>query len=379
VDFDLSEEQKMFQQAVRDFAEKEITPLIDEAEENEKYPEEIFPKAGDLGYLCVRYSAKYGAAEAGKTGECIFNEELARVCVGICSGLMVQSGIGTSAVYDHGSEELKQRFLVPAIKGRKVGALGLTEPNAGSDAASLQATATKDGNNYILNGTKTFITNGTFADFITVPAWTDKTQKASQGISMLVLEKGTPGFSARKLNKMAFRSQEVAELSFENCPIPQENLVGEEGRGFVYVLKALAGGRLSHSSRSLGLARAAFEASMSYGQERVQFGQPIGKFQVNTFKLVDMAVELEAARWLMYHACWLFDNDKPYAKEAFISKLFASEMAVRIADTALQIHGGYGFVTESPIQRYSRDAKLFTITEGTSEVQRIAIGRELGI
>ena len=379
MDFELSEEQKMFREAIHQFAEKEIAPLVEEAEKTATFPIQLFPKMGSLGYLCLSYSPEYGAAGMGKVGECIAVEEVAYYAVGIAAGTMVQGGIGTAAINLHGSEDQKQKYLVPAIKGQKIAAFGLTEPNAGSDAAAIETTATRKDGKYILNGTKTFITNGSICDFVVAAAVTDKSKGARGGISLFVVESGTAGFSRSKLHKFCARSGEIAELSFEDCAVPEENLIGEEGRGFPYLMESLTGGRISHAARSLGLAHAAYDASLEYAQERVQFGQPIAKFQTNAFKLARMAMELEATRWLMYYAAWLYDQDKPHRKEAAMAKLFASEVATHITTEAMQIHGGYGLMEESVAQRYFRDSRMSPITEGTSEIQLLVISRELGI
>ncbi len=379
MDFELSEEHKMFQEAIRKFSEKEIAPLVDEAEKTATFPLQLFPQMGKLGYLCVRYPAKYGGAEMGKVGDCISVEEVAYQSVGICAGIMVQSGIGTTAVYTRGTEDQKQKYLVPAIKGEKIAAFGLTEPNAGSDAASIETTATKKNGKYILNGTKIFITNGNVCDFVIAATYTDKSKGARGGVSLFIVEKGTPGFNRAKIHKFCGRSGETGELSFEDCAIPEENLIGEEGKGFPYLMESLMGGRISHASRSLGLARAAYDATIKYAHERVQFGQPIYKFQVNAFKLARMALDIEAARWLIFYAAWLYDQNKPHIKEAAMAKLFASEVAVSVTTEAMQIHGGYGLTEESVIQRYFRDSRMSTITEGTSEIQQLVISRELGL
>lgn len=379
MNFELTEEQKMFQEAIRSFAEKEIAPLVDEAEKTSSFPVQLFPKMGTLGYLCVRYPTEYGGAGIGKIGDCVAVEEVAYHSVGIAAGIMVQSGVGTTAIYARGNEEQKQKYLVPAIRGHKIAAFGLTEPNAGSDAAAIETTATKKNGKYILNGTKIFITNGSFCDFVLVAAYTDKSKGARDGVSLLIADKDTPGFNRSRLHKFCARSGEVAELNFEDCAVPEENLVGEEGKGFRYLMESLTGGRISHASRSLGLARAAYDASLTYAQERVQFGQPIAKFQVNAFKLARMAMDIEAARWLIYYAAWLYDQDKPHVKEAAMAKLFASEVAIRVTTEALQIHGGFGLMEESVVQRYFRDARLATITEGTSEIQQLVISRGIGI
>jgi len=379
MEFELNEEQKMLREAVHSFAQKEIAPLVDEAEKTGMFPLHLFPKMGDLGYLCLSYSPEYGAAGMGKMGECIAVEEVAYYAVGIAAGTMVQGGIGTKAIYQRGSEEQKQKYLVPAIKGRKVASFGLTEPNAGSDAAAIQTTATKKNDGYVINGTKIFITNGPFCDFVTLAAVTDKDKGSRGGISLFIVEAGTPGFSRSKMHKFCARSGEVAELAFEDCEVPKESLIGEEGKGFIYVIESLTGGRISHAARSLGLARAAFDAALAYAKERVQFGQPIAKFQANSFKLARMAMEIEAARWLIYNAAWLYDQNKPHLREAAMAKLYASEVAIQVTTDCMQIHGGYGLMEESVAQRYFRDARLNTITEGTSEIQQLVISRELGI
>ena len=379
MDFEFSEEHKMLKEAIRDFTEKEIAPLIDEAEEKEKFPKELFPKMGELGYHCLGYPAEYGAGDMGLIGECVAIEELSRAAVGIASTLMAQSGIATSPILDHGTEEQKQKYLVPAIKGQKIGAFGLTEPNAGSDAAAIETTAVRKGDKYIINGNKTYITNGSICDFALVVALTDKNLGPSKGISAFIVDSNTPGFSSNKLHKFCVRSADTAELFFEDCAVPAENLVGEEGRGFIYVMECLDAGRITHSATSIGLAQAAFEASLDYAQQRVQFEQPIYKFQVNSFKLARMAMELEAARALMYRAASMYDKGIRRFNEAAMSKLFASEVAVRTTTEAMQIHGGVALMSDSPVQRYFRDSRRHTITEGTSEIQQIVISRGIGL
>ena len=379
MNFEFNEEQKMLKEAIRSFAEKEIAPLVDEAEKNKTFPVQLFPKMGDLGYLCLSYSPEYGGAGMGKIGDCIVTEEVAYYAVGIAAGTMVQAGIGTAAINRRGTEAQKQKYLVPAIKGRKIAAFGLTEPNVGSDAAAIEAIATKKNGKYILNGTKIFITNGTFSDFVVTAAVTDKSKGARGGISLIVVEANTPGFTRSKLHKFCACSGEVAELSFEDCAVPEENLIGEEGKGFATIMEVLTGGRITHAARSLGLARAAFDATLKYGNERVQFGQPVAKFQANAFKLARMTLEIEAARWLVYYAAWLYDQGKEHRKEAAMAKLAASEAAVYVTAEGMQIHGGYGLMEESVAQRYFRDSRLGTITEGTSEIQLLVISRELGI
>ena len=377
--FGFNEEQKMLKEAIRNFAEKEIAPLLDEAEAKEEYPVQIFPRMGELGYLCLAYPAQYGAGDMGLVGECIVAEELKRVGGGIGNGTMVQGGIGTESILAHGTEEQKQKYLVPAIKGQKISAYGLTEPNAGSDVAAVETTAVRKGDKYIINGNKIYITNGMICDFVVVSAYTDKSLGARDGMSMIIVEKDTPGFSRKKMSKFCSRSQDNAELTFEDCAVPVENLVGEEGKGFRYFMEALDAGRITHSAASVGLAQGAYETCLNYAQQRVQFGQPIYKFQVNSFKLARMATEIEAARWLMYRAAWLHDQGGRRLKEFAMTKLFASEVCVRVANEVMQMHGGVALMAESPVHRYIRDARLQTIDEGTSEICELVIARGIGL
>ena len=378
MDFELNEVYKMFQTAIHDFAEKEIAPLVKEAEETEATPIQLFPKMGELGYLCPSYPEEYGAGGLGEIGDCILVEELARVCAGITSGIMVQGGLATYVILAHGTEEQKQKYLVPAIKGQKIAAYALTEPNAGSDAAAIETTARRDGDYYIINGSKIYITNGQICDFVTIAATTDRT-KGSRGISTIIIEKDTPGFSRAKMRKLGTHSAATAELAFEDCRVPVDNLIGEEGKGFKYMLEALNGARISHAARSVGLAQAAFETSLDYAKQRVQFGQPIGRFQAIAFKLSTLATEIEAARSFLYRVAWLYDQGNECRKEAPMVKYFCSELVIRAAEEAMRIHAGAGYLAESVVQRYYRDAILTHTTEGTSEVQQLIIARELGL
>jgi len=378
MDFEFSEEQKMFREAIRDFAAKEVAPIVDEAEKNEAFPTELFLKMGKLGYLCPGYPPEYGGGGLGEVGTCIMVEELARISSGITSGLMVQSGLSTFAILAHGSEEQKQKFLVPAIKGEKIAAYGLTEANAGSDASAIETTAKREGDYYIINGSKIYITNGQICDFVTLAVSTDRSQ-GTRGISTLIVEKGTPGFSTTKMRKLGHHSAATGELVFEDCRVPAANLLGEEGKGYKYVLEALNPGRISHSARSVGQAQAILEASIQYAKDRKQFGQPIGKFQAIAFKLAHMATNIEAARWLMYRVAWLYDQGDECRREGPMTKFFSSEVAIRAAEEAMRIHAGAGYLAESPIQRYFRDAILYHTTEGTTEIQELIISRELGL
>ncbi|MDP2659178.1 MAG: acyl-CoA dehydrogenase family protein [Dehalococcoidia bacterium] len=379
MDFEFSEEDKLFRGAIRDFAQKEIAPLVEEAEEHEKFPRQLFPKAGSLGYLCIRYPEEYGGPGVGKITECIYTEELHKVCVGIAGGLMVQGSLATAPIFMNGTEQQKQDYLVPAIQGQKIGAFGLTEPNAGSDITAIETTARKDGDDYIINGVKTFITNGTFADYVVVAAYTNKAER-HKGISLFLVDKGTPGFTvAKKWAKMGTRSAEAAELSFDNVRVPRSKLIGEKEGGFGSIIGTLQGGRILFGGRCVGITEAVFNMALPYAKQRVQFGKPIGKFQAIAFKLARMATELEVARSMTYRVAWMYDQKIPCMKEASMIKLFASEMAQRATWEAMQILGGTGYMREHPVERFFRDARLMTMTEGTSEVQQIVIASELGL
>ena len=377
MDFDLTEEHRVFQKFIRDFAEKEVAPLIEEAEEKNVFPKQLFKKMGEMGFLCPRYPEELGGGGGDKITECIMVEELSRVNAGIASSLMLQSGLGTQPIYRFGSEEQKQKFLIPAIKGEKIAAFGLTEPDAGSDAASIKTTALRDGDVYIINGTKMFITNGPICDYVIVAAYTDPT-KRGEGINLFIVEKGTPGFSvSRKLDKVGNRSIETGELVFEDCRVPANNMIGEkEGGGFDMVADTLISWRITYGSRCTGTAQAAYDLSVQYAKERVQFGKPIIKFQATRFKLAEMAMNIDIMRSYTYRVAWMYDQGKHVRKESSMVKLFTSETLQKILSDSMQIHGGYGYMMEYPIQRHWRDGRLFTVTEGTSEVQRLVIARE---
>ena len=380
MDFDWTEEQLMFKQAIRDFTEKEIAPLVDEAEEKEEFPVELFPKMGKLGYLAVGYPAEYDGGGMGSIGECILQEEVARVNCGIASALNAQIALGTHIIYDHGTEEQKQKYLIPALKGEKIAAFAMTEPDAGSDLRGIQTTAAKDGDSYVLNGSKIFTSNGPIADFICVLAYTDKEKGTRGGQSVFIVEKGTPGFKVlRTLKKLGIRSEGTGEEVFENCRVPAENLVGEEGRGFQYMFSSLNLTRIPAAARALGTAVAAYEAATDYAKDRQQFGQPVVKFQTINFKLVNVAMEIEAARWMVYHAAWLNDQGQECTKEAAMAKLFTSNVAQHVTAEAMHIFGGYGLMMESPVQRYFRDARYFGIVVGTDEINEMAIAWGIGV
>lgn len=378
VDFRITDEQRIFKEQFRKFCETEISPLVDVAEETETFPIELFPKMGKLGYLCPRFSEDYGGAGIDKVSEVMMREEMSRICQGIASSWSAHSYLGTTPIYKWGTEEQKSKYVVPAIKGEKIAAFGLTEPNAGSDNKAIQTTAVRDGRGWRINGSKIFITNGTICDFVTLIAYTDKT-KGYRGISTLVVEKGTPGFSvSRKLKKEGIRSSETAELSFDECWVPEENMVGPEG-SFGRIMSILNEGRIGVAGNCVGMAQGAYEAALKYAKERVQFGRPIGKFQAIAFKLAEMATEIDAARLLVLRAAWLMDQGEEPVLEASMAKLYASEVAVRVAREAVQIHGGYGMMREYPVGRFLRDALVYTVGEGTSEIQKIIIARQLGL
>ncbi|NVM26358.1 MAG: acyl-CoA dehydrogenase family protein [Desulfobacterales bacterium] len=380
MDFELTEENRIFQEAIRDFAQKEIAPLVDEAEENNVFPQQLFKKMGEQGFLCPRYPIELGGGGGDKITECIMMEELNGVNAGIAASLMAQGGLCTQPIYRFGSEEQKQRFLIPAIKGEKIGAFGLTEPDAGSDAASIKTRAVRGGDDYVINGTKIFITNGPICDFVLLAAYTDPT-KRGEGINLFVVEKGTPGFGvSRKLDKVGNRSIETGELVFEDCRVPAKNMIGEkEGGGFDMITDTLTSGRITYGSRCTGTAQAAYDLSVQYAKERVQFGKPIIKFQATRFKLAEMATNIDVMRSYTYRVAWMYDQGKNVRKESSMVKLFTAETLQKILSDSMQIHGGYGYMMEYPIQRYWRDGRLFTITEGTSEIQRLVICRELGL
>ncbi|MFC1982515.1 acyl-CoA dehydrogenase family protein [Chloroflexota bacterium] len=372
MDFELSEEQKMLQKTIRDFAEKETAPIVDAAEAKGEPPRELFQRMGQLGFLSVGTPEKYGGGGMGLTGVCIFKEEMSRVCAGIAqSSIML-----TPHWIDLATEMQREKYFLPLIRGEKLASFGLTEPNAGSDAVSVKMTAKKDGDSYVLNGEKIFTTSGTIADFMIALAVTDDT-KGHRGMSAFIVDKDAPGLTTNKLHKFGMQSADTGQEFFDNCRIPAQNLLGEEGKGFYYFMDALDYFRPQYAAQCVGIAQVAYENSVSYAKERIQFGQPIGKFQVNAFKLVEMDTDIETARLLIYKAAWLADQERPYAKEAAASRYLAADVAMHVTTEALQIHGGYGLVSESPLNRHFRDAKFFSIMMGTSEICKVVIARTI--
>ena len=373
----LNEEHRMFRETVQKFAQKEIEPLIEEAEREQKFPMHLIARARDAGFLGISVPEEYGGTGGDMIMVSILSEELVRVCAGIGVGLFGVI-LGPGAIVKLGTEEQKRKYLPHAISGEKVFCLGITEPNAGSDVGAIETTAKKDGDYYIINGRKIFITNGTFADYVFIAAYTDKS-KGYGGMAMFIVDTKLPGFEVtRKLDKLGHRSTETAELLLEDVRVHKDDLLGDPETGFLNIMELLDGGRIIVASRALGIAVAAYEAAFKYAKDRVQFGRPISKFQVTRFKIARMAMELDAARLLIYRAAWMIKQGMKCTKEVSMAKLFASEVCERIAAEALQIHGGYGYITEFPVERYYRDSKLAQITEGTSEIHHIIIARELG-
>jgi alkylation response protein AidB-like acyl-CoA dehydrogenase len=378
VDFSFTDEQQQLRRSVREFAEGEIAPHVMEWDEASKFPSELIPKLGQMGLLGVIFPEKYGGAGLGYIEYVIAIEELSRVDGSIGILVAAHNSLCTNHLFKFGNEEQKQKYVTPLAQGKKLGSWSLTEPEAGSDAGGTRTTAVRNGKSWVLNGAKTFTTNGHYADFCVAMAVTDK-DKGAHGISAFVLEKGMPGFKpGKKENKLGLRASDTSEVIFSDCHVPAENLVGKEGEGFKNSLQVLDGGRISIAALALGMAQGAYEASLKYAKQRKQFGKAISEFQAIQFKLADMAMEIDAARLLTYRAAWMADRgDLRLTTESSMAKLFAAEVAVRVANEAVQIFGGYGFTKDYPAEKYYRDVKLCTIGEGTSEIQRLVIARQL--
>lgn len=377
MDFNLTEEQQLLKKTVREFAEAEIAPHSREWDEKQSFPRELFGKLGALGLMGAVWPPEYGGAGLSTLEYAIAIEELSRVDAGVALSVAAHNSLCSGHLYLAGTEAQKQRYLVPLATGEKVGAWGLTENSAGSDAGGTKTVAVREGNAWVLNGSKTFITNGSVADTAVVMAVTDKT-KGKKGISAFIVERGTPGFRpGKKEDKLGVRASDTSELVLEDCRIPADNLLGQEGHGFIDTLRILDRGRIGIAAFSLGIAQASLEASLKYATERQQFGRAIAEFQAIQFKIADMATQVDAARLLTYRAAVYRDQGREHTVESSMAKLFASEQAVMAALEAVQIHGGYGYLKDYPVERYLRDSKLGTIGEGTSEVQRLVIAREL--
>ena len=378
MDFSLTPEQQQLRKSIREFSEGEIAPHVMEWDEASHFPLEIMPKLAEMGLLGVIFPEQYGGAGLGYIEYTIAIEELSRVDGSVGIIVAAHNSLCSNHIYKFGSEAQKKKYLTPLAQGKKIGAWSLTEPEAGSDAGGTRSTARRDGNHWVLNGAKTFTTNGHYADFCVAMAVTDKS-KGSHGISAFILEKGTPGFRpGKKENKLGLRASDTSEVLFTDCRVPHENLLGQEGEGFTGSLAILDGGRISIAALALGMAQGALDAATKYAKQRKQFGKTISEFQAIQFKLADMATEVEAARMLVYQAAWLADQKNVrFTRESSMAKLFASEVAVRVANECVQIHGGYGFIKDYPAEKYYRDVKLCTIGEGTSEIQKLVIARQL--
>jgi alkylation response protein AidB-like acyl-CoA dehydrogenase len=374
---ELTENQIIIRDTMKDFAEKNIRPVIMEYDESQKFPMEIMKQLGKLGFLGILVPEEYGGAGLGYVEYAIIIEELSKVDPSIGLSVAAHNGLCTNHINLFGSEAQKKKYLPDLASGKKIGAWGLTESFSGSDAAGLKSVAVKDRNYWVLNGSKQFITHGTVGETYVIMAITNK-EARKKGISAFILEKGMEGLIiGKKENKLGMRSSDTTQLAFENCKVPVENLLGEEGMGFIKSMKILEGGRISIAACSVGLAQGCLDASLKYSQERKQFGKQLSDFQAIQFKLADMATNIEAARMLTYRAAALRDAGIPNTKEAAEAKLFASEIAEKASSEAVQIFGGYGFIKEYPVEKFYRDVKLLTIGEGTSEIQRIVITRDL--
>ena len=373
MDLGLTEEQKLLQRTVREFAESEVKPLAKEMDETGHFPRATFRKAADLGLTGVAFPEQYGGAEMDHASYAIVIEEISRVCASTGVILSVQNSLYCDPIYRFGTEEQKKRLLTPYARGEKIGCYALTEPQAGSNAAALRTKAVLKGDKYIVNGTKAWITNGGAADAAIVYTNTHP-EKGEKGITALVIEKGTPGFAVGKEEKkLGINATACCELSFTDCEVPATNRIGEEGEGYKVALSTLDGGRIGIAAQATGIAQGAFEAALAYAQERQAFGHAIADFQAIQFMLADMATEIDAARLLVRKAAWKQDSGSRFTMEASIAKLFASEMATRVAHKAIQIHGGNGYSREYPVERAYRDARITEIYEGTSEIQRLVI------
>jgi butyryl-CoA dehydrogenase len=377
MDFSLTEDQKMLRTMVRDFAEKELEPIAAEIDEAATFPAESVRKAAEIGLLGIGYPDKYGGGGGGAIEQVITFEEVARVCAATAVVIIASNELTGHPIYMHGNEKQRQQYLVSLLKGEKLGAFGLTEAGAGSDVASMVMTAKRKNGGYVLNGNKLFITNGAEADTIVTFATVDRSQ-GYRGVTAFIVEKGTPGFSVGKHErKLGIRASSTAELVFEDCFVPGENRLGDEGRGFRIALESIDSSRIGIAAQAVGIAQGAFDKSLDYARERQQFGEPIANFQAIQWMLADMATQIDAARLLTLRAANFKDRGLEFVKEASMAKVFAAETAMSVTTKAIQVHGGYGYTKDYPVERYFRDAKITEIYEGTSEMQRMTIARQL--
>ena len=377
---ELNDEQREFRIRIREIYEREVNPLVDEYEKKETLPVQLFRILGAENLLCLRCPKEYGGPGLDKISECISMEELNRICVGTGAGIMVQGGLAPDPILHFGSDELKRKYLTPAAQGEKIGAFALTEPDAGSDAAGIRTTAVKYGEGYQINGSKTYISNGTICDFLTVAAYTDPAKRGT-GINLFVVEGGDPGFSmAKKLQKMGNHSSDTAELAFDDCYVPKERMIGEqEGGGLDQLEETLKSGRITCGARSTGVGQAAFEATLLYVKQTRGHGEPMNRSQAIRFILAEMAMTVEVMRSMTYRGAYLFDQGTATMKDASIVKLFCTDSLQKVVQKAVVIQKNLGLMVGNPVQRYLRDARLFKFTEGTSEIQHLVIARELGL
>ena len=377
MNFELTEDQQQIKMSVREFAESELKPNVLEWDETQHFPKEVFPKIAELGLLGVIFPENYGGAGLGYVEYATIIEELGRVDGSIGLSVAAHNSLCSNHIFMFGSEQQKQKYLIPLASGEHLGAWGLTEANAGSDASGTKTTAVRNNGGWVVNGSKNFITHAISGDTCVAVAVTDKS-KGNKGITAFIFEKGMKGFApAKKENKLGMRASETASVVFEDCYISDEQRLGNEGEGFLQAMQVLDGGRISIAALSVGIAQGAYEAAVKYAKERHQFGKPIAEFQAIQFKLADMATQIEAARLLTWRAAALKDAGKKVTKEGAMAKLYASEVAVRVSEESIQIHGGYGYTKDYPAEKFWRDSKLCTIGEGTSEIQRLVIARQL--
>ncbi len=377
MNFQFSEEQQLIAASARDFAEQHIRPHIMDWDESQHFPREVLHKAGEMGFMGIFIPEEYGGSGLGYHEYVAIIEEISKVDPSVGLSIAAHNSLCTGHIFYFGNESQKQKYLPKLAAGEWIGAWGLTEHNTGSDAGGMNTTAVKDGDYYVLNGSKNFITHGKSGDVAVVIARTGE-KGDSHGMSAFIIERGTPGFSGgKKENKLGMRASETAELIFDNCRIHKDNLIGQEGEGFVQSLKLLDGGRISIGALSLGIAKGAYEASLKYSKERVQFGKPISSFQGISFKLSDMATEIAASELLVHKAAAMKNNGEKVTSTGAMAKMYASEACVRIATEAIQIHGGYGYIKEFPVEKFYRDSKLCTIGEGTTEIQKLVIARNI--
>jgi hypothetical protein len=377
MEFELTEEQQQMKMSVREFAESEIAPHVSEWDETQHFPIELQPKLAELGLLGVLFPEEYGGAGLGYVEYATVIDELSRVDGSVGISVAAHTSLCSNHIFQYGTEAQKQKYLVQLANGEHLGAWGLTEPGAGSDASGTRTTAVKKDSGWVINGAKNFITHAIHADTCVAFASSDRS-KHSKGITGFIFEKGMKGFSpSKKENKLGLRASETASVIFEDCFVPDENRIGDEGMGFVNAMEILDGGRISIAALAVGIAQGAYESALRYSGERQQFGKAIREFQAIQFKLADMATQIDAARLLMYRAAWMKDRGKKTTRESSMAKLFASEISVKVCEEAIQIHGGYGYTKDYPAEKYWRDSKLCTIGEGTSEIQRIIIAREI--